>query len=172
MDIDCPAVGIISYMSGFRKYRLNPETLLYEIEKVSAKSRLLKMVMLVSASIALSCVYLWLFTSVLGMELPKTTMLRKTNARWISKVELMNKQLDISWKATTVFRKIKKVNWRIVRSRIVYDIPMLGALLHNGKRRYYFFITENKINRRLSLVVSIFSSRNGKCKYSVSIGFF
>lgn len=86
---------MISYMSGFRKYRLNPETLLYEIEKVSAKSRLLKMVMLVSASIALSCVYLWLFTSVLGMELPKTAMLRKTNARWISKVELMNKQLDM-----------------------------------------------------------------------------
>ncbi len=82
-------------MSGFRKYRLNPETLLYEIEKVSAKSRLLKMVMLVSASIALSCVYLWLFTSVLGMELPKTIMLRKTNARWVSKVELMNKQLDM-----------------------------------------------------------------------------
>lgn len=35
------------------------------------------------------------FTSVLGMELPKTIMLRKANARWISKVELMNRQLDM-----------------------------------------------------------------------------
>lgn len=82
-------------MSSFRKYRLNPETLLYEIEKVSAKSRLLKSVMLLSASIALSLVYLWLFTSVLGFELPKTVMLKKTNARWLSKMELMNRQMDV-----------------------------------------------------------------------------
>ena len=78
-----------------KKYKLNPETLLYEIEKSSAKSRFTKMAMLIIASIALSVVYMWLFTSVLGMELPKTIMLRKANARWISKVELMNRQLDM-----------------------------------------------------------------------------
>lgn len=82
-------------MSKFKRYKLNPETLLYEIEKVSAKSRLMKMVMLVSASLALSFVYLWLFTSVLGLELPKTIILKKTNARWISSLELMNRQLDM-----------------------------------------------------------------------------
>ena len=78
-----------------KKYKLNPETLLYEIEKSSAKSRFTKMAMLIIASMALSVVYMWLFTSVLGMELPKTIMLRKANARWISKVELMNRQLDM-----------------------------------------------------------------------------
>ena len=82
-------------MSGKKKYRLDPETLLYEIENVSTKSRFLKMAALVVASVALSCVYLWLFTSVLGLELPKTTMLRKSNAKWISKLELMNRQLDM-----------------------------------------------------------------------------
>ena len=82
-------------MSGKKKYRLDPETLLYEIENVSTKSRFLKMAALVVASVALSCVYLWLFTSVLGLELPKTTMLRKSNAQWISKLELMNRQLDM-----------------------------------------------------------------------------
>ena len=82
-------------MSGKKKYRLDPETLLYEIENVSTKSRFLKMSALVVASVALSCVYLWLFTSVLGLELPKTTMLRKSNAKWISKLELMNRQLDM-----------------------------------------------------------------------------
>ena len=82
-------------MSGKKKYRLDPETLLYEIENVSTKSRFLKVAALVVASVALSCVYLWLFTSVLGLELPKTTMLRKSNAKWISKLELMNRQLDM-----------------------------------------------------------------------------
>lgn len=65
------------------------------MENVSTKSRFLKMAALVVASVALSCVYLWLFTSVLGLELPKTTMLRKSNAKWISKLELMNRQLDM-----------------------------------------------------------------------------
>ena len=65
-------------MSAFKKYRLNPETLLYEIEKVSARSRILKAVMLVSASFALSVVYLWLFTSVLGLKLPKTVLLERS----------------------------------------------------------------------------------------------
>lgn len=82
-------------MAVFKRYRLNPETLLYEIEKVSAKSRFLKMAMLVFTSAALSCVYLWFFTSVLGFELPKTIMLRKSNARWVSRLELMNRQLDM-----------------------------------------------------------------------------
>ena len=82
-------------MSEFKRYKLNPETLLYEIEKVSAKSRAVKIVMLVAASIALSSVYFWLATGVSGLELPKTVLLKKTNARWISRMELMNRQMDI-----------------------------------------------------------------------------
>ncbi len=82
-------------MSEFKRYKLNPETLLYEIEKASAKSRAVKIVMLVAASIALSSVYFWLATDVFGLELPKTVLLKKTNARWISRMELMNRQMDI-----------------------------------------------------------------------------
>ena len=51
--------------------------------------------MLVAASIALSSVYFWLATDVFGLELPKTVLLKKTNARWISRMELMNRQMDI-----------------------------------------------------------------------------
>ena len=82
-------------MSEFKRYKLNPETLLYEIEKASAKSRAVKIVMLVAASIALSSVYFWLATDVFGLELPKTVLLKKTNARWISRMDLMNRQMDI-----------------------------------------------------------------------------
>ncbi len=81
-------------MSKFRRYRLNPETLLYEIEKVPAKSRAIGMLTLVLASAALSAVCLLLVTSVFGVELPKTAMLRRTNAKWASRMSILNRRLD------------------------------------------------------------------------------
>ena len=77
-----------------RKYILNPETLLYEIKEVSLRSRLLKGLLLVAGSLALSVLYLWVFTSVLGIDLPKTAMLKAEMARWDAKVDLMNSRLD------------------------------------------------------------------------------
>ena len=82
-------------MSEFKRYKLNPETLLYELEKVSPKSRALKLALLVLSSIALSFVYFWLATAVFGFELPKTVWLKMSNARWTSRIELMNRQLDV-----------------------------------------------------------------------------
>jgi len=81
-------------MAGFKKYRLNPETLLYEIEKVSMRTRVGWALVMILAGAAMCVLYLWLYTSVLGMELPKTMLLKKKNAEWVSKLELMNKELD------------------------------------------------------------------------------
>ena len=66
-----------------RKYILNSETLLYEIKDVSLKSRLLKGLLLVAGSLALSVLYLWVFTSVLGIDLPKTAMLKAGMPGWL-----------------------------------------------------------------------------------------
>ena len=81
-------------MSSFKKYRLNTETLLYEIEKVSARSRVGRFLLYAAGCTALALLYLWLYTSVLGLELPKTAVLRRANTRWASRYELMNRQLD------------------------------------------------------------------------------
>ena len=81
-------------MSKFRGYILNPETLLYEITEVSTKSKFLKSFGLVLSSIALSVLYAWIYVGVLGHDLPKTALLKKANARWNSKVELMDRRLD------------------------------------------------------------------------------
>lgn len=78
-----------------KNYKLNPVTLLYENVKESSRSRVGKMVALLIASLALSCVYFWLFTSVFGFELPKTILLKKADARWASRMEVLNRQLDI-----------------------------------------------------------------------------
>ena len=51
-----------------RNYILNPETLLYEIKEASLRSKLFKVLLLLAGSIALALLYIWVFTSVLGMD--------------------------------------------------------------------------------------------------------
>ena len=47
-----------------------------------------------AGSVMLSMLYFWLYASVFEMELPKTLILKKRNAEWVSKVEVMNRHLD------------------------------------------------------------------------------
>lgn len=81
-------------MATFKKYRLNPETLLYEIERASMRSRFSKIIAVVLSSVLMMAFYLWLFTKVLGIELPKTSLLKRKNAEWVAKMELINHELD------------------------------------------------------------------------------
>ena len=147
-------------MSKFKRYKLNPETLLYEIEKVSAKSRVLKTVVLVAASMALSLVYLWLFTSVLGFELPKTALLKMKNARWTSSMELMNRQLDmyeatlqgLSIRDDEIYRNIFGMN------EIPQEVRNAGF---GGVNRYEYLETvpENSLLRRASVRLDILTKK-------------
>lgn len=82
-------------MAGKRRYRLNPETLLYEIEKASVKSRLFHAFSFLIFSAIATIIVWWFYTSVLNLELPKTILLRKQNADWVSKMEQMQKHLDV-----------------------------------------------------------------------------
>ena len=81
-------------MRAMRKYILNPETLLYEIKDASLKSKLFKGLMLLVGSIALAVLYIWFFTSVLGLDLPKTAFLKAEKARWDAKLDVLNTRLD------------------------------------------------------------------------------
>lgn len=81
-------------MAKTRKYVLNPKTLAYEVKKQSRKLRVVRSVTLLLASMGLAVLYFWIYTSVLGFELPKTLMLKKKNAEWRSRMEVLNIQLD------------------------------------------------------------------------------
>ena len=81
-------------MSKSIKYIFNPGTLSYEVKKRSRKSRLFRSVLLILVSLGMSAFYAWIYCSVLEWELPKTALLKKTNAEWCSKVEVLNRQLD------------------------------------------------------------------------------
>ena len=76
------------------KYIFNKETLTYEVYASSGKLKFLKGLAAFAASVAAAFFYLWVYTSVLGYDLPKTAFLKKTNARLNSRLELLNRNLD------------------------------------------------------------------------------
>ena len=88
-------------MATIKKYVFNPKTLSYEVKKRSRSSRALRTVTMFVMSLGMAMLYFWLYTGVFGMELPKTILLKKTNAQWHSRVEVLNRQLDGYDKALT-----------------------------------------------------------------------
>ena len=85
---------ICARMSKNKKYTFNDRTLMYEIRKRSRMSQVFKSATIFALSLGMAVFYFWLYTSVLGLELPKTVLLKKQNAEWCSKMEVMNRQLD------------------------------------------------------------------------------
>ena len=81
-------------MSGRKHYDLNPETLLYEIAEESPRKRLLRLGIIFLVSLGLAVLYFWLWTDVLGLDSPKTSILKRENAEWSAKMEIMNRELD------------------------------------------------------------------------------
>ena len=81
-------------MAKTRRYTFNPKTLSYEVAKRSKKARLIRSLAYFAGSLVLASVYFWLYVAVFGLELPKTLVLKKKNAEWISRMEVMNRQLD------------------------------------------------------------------------------
>ena len=76
-------------------YVFNPITLQYEVREEPRYLRHLRKILTVVAVIGLCILYFWLFTDVLGWDLPKTARLKKENAVWQSKIALAERQMDI-----------------------------------------------------------------------------
>lgn len=91
-------------MAKSKQYIFNKETLSYEVRKRSKWSRMLRAMALIGSSMALAVFYMWLYTSVFGAELPKTAILKRENAEWRSKVEVMNVRLEEYDKALTTLQ--------------------------------------------------------------------
>ena len=81
-------------MAKGNQYVFNDRTLSYEVKKRSKLARLSRVLLVFGGSVALAVLYMWIYTGVLGYELPKTMLLKKENAQWRSKVEVMNARLD------------------------------------------------------------------------------
>lgn len=109
-------------MAKLRKYTFNTKTLSYEVQKRSRKSRIMRSLVIFAGSLLLSVGYFWIYTSVLGLELPKTIILKKRNAAWASRMEVMNRQLD---KCDEVLTALQMRDDDIYRSIFgMHEIPM------------------------------------------------
>ena len=75
-------------------YILNPRTLLYDVKRRSRLSWVVMLATLFVVSIVMTGFYFWIYVSVLGLDPPKTLLLKKENAEWCSKMEVMNRHLD------------------------------------------------------------------------------
>ncbi len=78
------------------KYVFNPDTLTYDTPTVPKFRRPLRMALLVIAGIGLVFMYFWIYTSVLGLDLPKTAYLKRRHARLEAKINVLNMELDQS----------------------------------------------------------------------------
>ena len=75
------------------KYRLNPQTLMVE-HKTEKHHRLLKALGVLVGGLVLFALYVWLYGHVLGQDLPKTAILKRRNADWLSRLEQIQGRLD------------------------------------------------------------------------------
>ncbi len=84
-----------------KRYVFNSKTLSYEVKKRSKRSRFFRSLMLFAVSLGMAMFYFWLYAYVLDLEPPKTALLKKKNAEWCSRVEMLNRKLDESSEALT-----------------------------------------------------------------------
>ena len=80
-------------MSRIEQYILNPETLMAELKEVP-RNRGWKVLAVLVSGILLFLFYMWVYVSVLGLDLPKTSILKRQNADWNSRVDRLSQQLD------------------------------------------------------------------------------
>ena len=76
------------------KYLFNATTLQYETVVESKTKHAFKTVAFVAAVVLVAGLYFWLYTSALGLDLPKTAILKRENARWVAKMDILSQQLD------------------------------------------------------------------------------
>ena len=81
-------------MSKSKRYKFNPETLAYEIHKISVKSRFSKGFLLFLLSVVVSVGYYFVYTRYMGKETPKILSIRSTNAELANRLALMNRRFE------------------------------------------------------------------------------
>jgi murein DD-endopeptidase MepM/ murein hydrolase activator NlpD len=77
-----------------KRYKFNPETLVFEIHKLTLKDRLSRGTVLFLLSIVVSVFYYFLFTSYFGMETPKLLALKREAGELNNRMDLMNKRFQ------------------------------------------------------------------------------
>lgn len=81
-------------MKRFSKYVYNPKTMLYEVHKDSGSVIALKSLGFVATVVCMVALLFWVYTGLLKLDLPKTARLKKENAAWVAKFDMINHSLN------------------------------------------------------------------------------
>lgn len=60
------------------------------------KSPLARALCLLFSSLSLVILCVYIFSGVLGFELPKTILIKRNNAEWVSKIDVLNRKMDLA----------------------------------------------------------------------------
>lgn len=77
-----------------RRYKFNPETLAYELHKITIKARFSRGFIIFLLSLVTSVGYYFAYTKYLKLQTPKVLALLRTSDELSSKLELMNKRFN------------------------------------------------------------------------------
>lgn len=81
-------------MGKLDEYGFSPEELIFEPGGTKGRRRVSRILGGLALSLVMSMLYAWLYFSVLGLESPKTMLLKRTNDGWNARVAIMNRNLD------------------------------------------------------------------------------
>lgn len=79
-------------MGKLKQYNLNPDELI--LEPGNGRRRALRVLWGFVLSLAMFVFYGWIYLGVLGLEAPKTMLLKRSNDAWSARVAIMNRNLD------------------------------------------------------------------------------
>ena len=76
-----------------KKYVMNPETLMVDVQE-ETRIQGWQILLVSVAGLMLFLLFMWVRVSVMHGDLPKTAILRHTNAEWSTRIDQMSQQLD------------------------------------------------------------------------------
>ena len=100
-------------MSEPKKYDINPESLLYEISSEPIGRRVVRYGLLFLGSLVLAALYFWILFGLLGLDTPKTALLKSQNERWSARMAVLNRDMD---RSEETLRDLEIRNTEVYRS--------------------------------------------------------
>ena len=148
-------------MAKKHQYVFNSETLSYEVKRYSRSSRVIKTLTLFVLSLGMAVLYSWIYSSVLGLESPKTVILKKLNAQWVSRVEVLNRRLDDSQDALTLLQLRDDDIYRSLFGMNEIPIEVRNAGF-GGVNRYahYDDVDPNGILKRTAVRIDVLTKKS------------
>ena len=140
-------------MSKLEKYIEDPENLVSDI-RTRSRHNWWGPILVFFSSLALFLFYMWIYVAVLGLDLPKTAILKHQNAAWNTRMDQMSQQLDRYDELLTL---LEVRDERIYRSVYGMD-PIPHAVRYAGivgsEQRYAALegTALSKVSRRLDVL--------------------